>query len=99
MRLCTKDAVNVQYDATVPVQPLWKNGVPQYASEEQCAAGEKDVPWTMDDSNIADPGMFSVGNVPMWRASVWNDAEKYPDANRLREVCMPASCITISKSC
>lgn len=86
MRVCTKDAVNVAYDATVPVQPRWSSPANMFSGEEFCAPSEKDVPWTMDDSNIADPGMFSAGNAPMWRGSNWDDNAKYPDANRFREV-------------
>lgn len=83
MRICTRDAVNVSYDATIPAKPVWQEA---YSSTEHCASSEKDVPWSMDDSNIADPGMFSAGNAPMWRGNVWDAAGLYPDANRLREI-------------
>ena len=56
MRVCTKDAFSVEYDATVPIKPRWNSPDKMYSDEEFCADTEKDVPWSMDDSNIADPG-------------------------------------------
>lgn len=56
MRICTRDASNVDYDATVPVRPRWNNPQKMYSDAEFCAPTEKDVPWSMDDSNIADAG-------------------------------------------
>jgi hypothetical protein len=35
---------------------------------------------------MADAGMFSAGNAPMWRGTRIEGGGKYPDANRLREV-------------
>jgi hypothetical protein len=86
MRVCTKDAVDVSYDAAVPVKPRWKDGSEKYSDEEYCAASSEDVPWTMDDSNIADAAMFSVGNAPMWRGTRIEAGGQYPDANRVREI-------------
>lgn len=87
MRVCTRDASNVQYDAAVPVKPKWADPNKMFSDDERCAGTEKDVPWSMDDSNMADPGMFSAGNAPMWRGTIWDDANGvYPDGNRLNEI-------------
>lgn len=57
MRVCTKDAANVEYDAAVPVKPKWKDTSKKYSDVEFCAPLETDVPWSLDDSNIGDTGM------------------------------------------
>lgn len=67
MRVCTRDAVNVEYDATVPVKPRFKNGQQQFSDTEYCASTPYDVPWTIDSRDVAGQSMFSTGNVPMFR--------------------------------
>jgi hypothetical protein len=47
MRVCTRDAVNVQYDASVPVAPKWVGGT-ESMGEEHCAETPYDVPWSID---------------------------------------------------
>ena len=74
MRLCTKDALNASYDATVPAKPLYKTSssawttTPTFDSQEQCSDSPYDVPWSLDDPSRADnpAAMFAVGSVPMW---------------------------------
>jgi hypothetical protein len=81
MRLCTKDAANASYDASVPVRPIYrKEGSPGASAtttttpsfggpeSEHCSESPYDVPWTLDDpAKASNPAaMFSVGSVPMW---------------------------------
>lgn len=80
MRICTKDALNAKYDATVPVKPIYNaatnvtssssssSTLPHFEDEEYCSDSPFDVPWSLDDAAKADnpAAMFSVGNVPMW---------------------------------
>lgn len=47
MRICTRDAVDVSYDATVPVKPKWQDPSRMYSEEEHCADSSEDVPWSM----------------------------------------------------
>lgn len=72
MRVCTTDAVNVEYDAAVPVKPKWKSVNTSSSAKEEwgkeyCADTPFDVPWTIDDRGVAHPSMFAVGSVPMYR--------------------------------
>lgn len=86
MRVCTRDVENVEYDATVPVAPKFLNPQKKFSDAEYCAPDAADVPWSMDDPDVADPGMFSVGNAPMWRGVIWEADGLYPDGNRLTEL-------------
>ncbi len=78
-RVCTKDALDARYDASVPVQPTYyacnsndstsaRSTIPAFEDHEHCSSSPYDVPWTLDDPARADnpAAMFSVGNVPMW---------------------------------
>lgn len=47
MRICTKDAVDVSYDATVPVKPKWNDPSKKYSDDEYCSTSSEDVPWSM----------------------------------------------------
>ena len=47
MRVCTREAINVQYDASVPVSPKWTHGH-ESMGEEYCADSPYDVPWSID---------------------------------------------------
>ena len=89
MRLCTKDASNASYDASVPVRPLYGHDAssphsatttPTFEEQELCSLSPYDVPWTLDDpSNAENPAaMFSVGSVPMWDGSPLPSNAKYP---------------------
>jgi hypothetical protein len=62
MRVCTRDATNVQYDASVPVVPKWLNGGQESQGEEYCAETPYDVPWSIDDEGLdtAHPGTISL---------------------------------------
>jgi hypothetical protein len=75
MRICTKDAKNARYDATVPVKPTYSSSLffertttPIFEDQEYCSASPYEVPWSLEDAARADnpAAMFSVGNVPMW---------------------------------
>lgn len=69
MRVCTRDSINVQYDATVPVSPTFQgDGSVQFSDMEYCSDTPYDVPWTVDSVDVAHPSMFSVGNAPMYRS-------------------------------
>jgi hypothetical protein len=85
MRVCTRDAINVEYDATVPVLPKW-NDLDNTYGEEYCSTTPYEVPWTVDDATDTHPSMFSTGNTALWRGDVWNDAANYPSADRLTEL-------------
>jgi hypothetical protein len=87
MRLCTKDAANSSYDATVPARPRYGTNAsapsattPVYDAEELCSSSPYEVPWTLDDPARADnpAAMFSVGSVPMWDGSPIPSNAKYP---------------------
>ena len=67
MRVCTKDSVNVQYDAAVPVKPRFEGGVQAFSDKEYCSDSPFDVPWTVEDRAKAHPSMFSTGNAAMYR--------------------------------
>jgi hypothetical protein len=67
MRVCTRDAVNVAYDAAVPVRPrFFANNTEEWGAE-YCADSPYDIPWTIDDPAKAHPSMFAVGSIPMYR--------------------------------
>jgi hypothetical protein len=51
MRVCTRDAVDVKYDAAVPVTPKWVNGV-ESMGKEYCADTPYDVPWSIDTAGL-----------------------------------------------
>lgn len=57
-----------------------------FLEQEYCSESSTDVPWTLDDTSMADPAMFSVGNAPLWSGGAWASQDRYPDNNRLREV-------------
>lgn len=88
MRLCTKDASNVAYDASVPVAPVYYNGSnsssystnPQFDTQEQCSGSPFDVPWSTEDAAQAEnpASAFAVGCVPMWDGSALAQNAKYP---------------------
>lgn len=88
MRVCTKDAANAMYDATVPVKPVYKNASapggrstsPVFESDEHCSESPYNVPWSFDDAaKVENPAaMFSVGNVPMWDGTSLSTLAKYP---------------------
>lgn len=83
MRLCTRDAANASYDATVPVKPLYSYSgtMPSFdSSPELCSSSPYDVPWTLDDPSSAEnpAAMFSVGNVPMWDGTPLSSNAMYP---------------------
>jgi hypothetical protein len=86
MRLCTRDAANASYDATVPVKPRYANSTtPTFEDAELCSSSPYDVPWTLDDPGSAEnpAAMLSVGSVPMWDGSALSTSAKYPsDAYR-----------------
>ena len=86
MRVCTKDANGTQYDAAVPAMPKWASGRETFSDKEHCSEYGSDVPWSLDDSNVADSAMFSVGNAPMWSGDVWAAQSTYPDNNHLGEL-------------
>lgn len=91
MRICTRDAEGVQYDATVPVKPKWttsssSSNKESFSATEYCSESASDVPWSLDDMAVADPSMFSVGNMPMWSGEAWASQDRYPDNNRLRDI-------------
>jgi hypothetical protein len=75
MRICTKDAKNARYDATVPVKPTYSSSLffertttPIFEDQEYCSTSPYEVPSSLEDAARADnpASMFSVGNVPMW---------------------------------
>lgn len=45
MRICTRDAANVQYDATVPVKPKYTNDTEQFSDDEHCSDNPFTTPW------------------------------------------------------
>jgi hypothetical protein len=85
MRLCTKDAINVEYDATVPVLPRWTTGAEAYG-DEHCSENPYEVPWTVEDKSIAHPSMLSIGNSPLWRGGAWDTSAQFPKTDRLVEL-------------
>lgn len=93
MRVCTRDSVNVSYDATVPVKPRFNDGntVNSYG-EMYCSDSAYDVPWSIDNDGLAisHPGMFSVGHVAMYHGQAWGNAGdaalKYPGSDRQNEM-------------
>lgn len=87
MRVCTTDADGVQYDAAVPVKPVWPGKNEEaFSPNEYCAPSSSDVPWLLDDINLADPAMFSAGTVPMWSGDAWSTQSKYPSDSKLAEL-------------
>jgi hypothetical protein len=87
MRLCTRDAINASYDATVPVKPRYRKNAnsdysetPTFDEQELCSSTPYDVPWSLDDAAAAEnpSAMFSVGNVPMWDGTPLPGNAKYP---------------------
>jgi hypothetical protein len=85
MRICTKDATGVQYDATVPVKPTWDDGVETYG-DEYCSQDPYEVPWTTDDPSVTHPSMFSIGNSPLWRGGIWTESGKFPSTDLIPEL-------------
>lgn len=85
MRVCVKDAVNVTYDATVPVQPHFLNGVQEFSDTEYCSDSPYQVPWTTVDSDKQHPQMKSVGNAPLYRGGKYSKDDVWPTGNREEE--------------
>jgi len=92
IRLCTKDAANAAYDASVPVSPLYyarQNGSansyttsPVFEDIEHCSESPHDVPWSTEDAaQVENPAAtFSVGCVPMWDGSAMDQNPVYPSS-------------------
>ena len=61
MRVCTRDATDIRYDASVPVKPQWSNEG-ESRGEEYCAESPYDVPWSIDDDGFESthPGNHSM---------------------------------------
>jgi hypothetical protein len=89
MRVCTRDAVNVMYDAHVPVMPKWENGEGEQG-DEYCADSPYDVPWSIDEagSDHTHPGMFSVGHVAHYAAQDYGSLryQVFPTASAMSYV-------------
>lgn len=87
MRVCTKDAQGIEYDAAVPVKPAFKDGE-RFYDQEHCSESPYDVPWIIERQDITHPNMFSVGNAPMYRSQGWDNTPSatYPSEDRMREV-------------
>jgi hypothetical protein len=63
MRVCIRDATNVQYDAAVPVHPKWlKEDGSESMGEEYCSDTPYDVPWSIDSIGFQSthPGQYSI---------------------------------------
>lgn len=88
MRVCTRDAIDASYDATVPAMPRYKDGssTPIYTDEESCSTSPYEVPWVFNDTMLANPSMLTIGNAPMYRAGAWGSYTKYPSNDRAREI-------------
>ncbi len=89
IRLCTKDASNAAYDASVPVAPLYYHlnsssytAIPKFEEQESCSDSPHDVPWSMEDSAQSEnpAAAFSVGCVPMWDGSPLDQNPVYPSS-------------------
>lgn len=93
MRVCTRDAADAQYDASVPAMPRYYDSTsstyqtassnPEHVwdgSEEYCSDSPYDVPWSMEDPARAEnpAAMFSTGCVPMWDGSPLASNPVYP---------------------
>lgn len=83
MRVCTRDAPNASYDATVPVRPRYNADFT--VSQEYCSSTPYQVPWMLQDQSASEnpAAQFSVGAVPMWdggsvAANSYSSTAKYP---------------------
>lgn len=88
IRVCTRDVLNAEYDATVPVQPRYtgSGGTAEYDTVEHCSDSPYDVPWGFEDESIARGGMFGVGNAPMYRGETWSESGIWPPTDRDAEL-------------
>ena len=73
MRVCTRDATDVQYDASVPVLPKWTHGLESWG-DEYCAESPYDVPWSIDnagrDTVYAGPKSLCLSHLPTLKTSI-----------------------------